>query len=127
MTKDGHGRETAILVATIFVVFVLATLKRVADVTQVSQLGRYYMPVFVLALPPAVSGIMGWLDSLARWKARGPVAGCHVVRAGVGRPDLGLRRVVADQAISASLARTSQRGRVDPGQSRRGFRPRRGS
>jgi hypothetical protein len=70
-TKEGNGRETAVLVATIFVVFVLATLKRVADVTQVSQLGRYYMPVFVLALPPAVSGIMGWLSSLADGKRVG--------------------------------------------------------
>ncbi len=75
LKHDGHGREMAILVATIFAVFVLATLKRVPDVTQVSQLGRYYMPVFVLALPPAVSGIMGWLDSLGdgrrvgRWLA----------------------------------------------------------
>ncbi len=68
LTSEGNGRETAILVATIFVVFVLATLKRVADVTQVSQLGRYYMPVFVLALPSAVSGITGWLDSLADGK-----------------------------------------------------------
>jgi len=53
------------------VVFVLATLKRVADVTQVAQLGRYYMPVFVLALPPAVSGIIGWLDSLSDGKRVG--------------------------------------------------------
>ncbi len=70
-TKEGNGRETAVLVATIFVVFVLATLKRVADVTQVSQLGRYYMPVFALALPPAVSGIMGWLGSLTDGKRVG--------------------------------------------------------
>jgi Dolichyl-phosphate-mannose-protein mannosyltransferase len=70
-TSEGKGRETAILVATIFVVFVLATLKRVADVTQVSQLGRYYMPVFALALPSAVSGIMGWLGSLADGKRVG--------------------------------------------------------
>jgi hypothetical protein len=73
--NEGHGREIAFLIATIFVIFVLATLKRVADVTQVAQLGRYYMPVFALALPPAVSGIIGWLDSLAdgrrvaRWLA----------------------------------------------------------
>ena len=42
------GRETDLLVATIFVVFVLATLKSIADVTQVAQLGRYYLPVFAL-------------------------------------------------------------------------------
>ncbi len=69
--KDERGRETAILIATIFAVFVLATLKRVADVTQVSQLGRYYMPVFVLALAPAISGLIGWLDSLADGKRVG--------------------------------------------------------
>ena len=50
------GRDIDLLVATIFVVFVLATLKSIADVTQVAQLGRYYMPVFVLAMPTAVAG-----------------------------------------------------------------------
>jgi len=58
------GRETDLLVATIFVVFVLATLKSVADVNQVAQLGRYYVPVFVLVLPAAVAGLYEWLESL---------------------------------------------------------------
>ena len=48
--RSGPGRETDLLVATIFVVFVLATLKSIADVTQVAQLGRYYLPVFALGV-----------------------------------------------------------------------------
>jgi hypothetical protein len=72
VTREGPGRGTTVLVAAIFVVFVLATLKRVADVTQVSQLGRYYMPVFAIALPGSVAGILGWLDSLGRAKRVGP-------------------------------------------------------
>src|SRR5262249_28038355 len=63
--NEGQGRGSAALVATLFVIFALATFKRVADVTQVAQLGRYYLPVFALLLPSAISGIVGWLDSLA--------------------------------------------------------------
>ena len=65
VAKDSNGRPMAFLGATIFMVFVLATLKRVSDVTQVIQLGRYYLPVFAIALPSGVAGILGWLDSLA--------------------------------------------------------------
>lgn len=57
--------ETDLLIAAIAVVFVLATLKSVADVTQVAQLGRYYAPVYVLMLPTAVAGIIEWLG---RWR-----------------------------------------------------------
>jgi 4-amino-4-deoxy-L-arabinose transferase-like glycosyltransferase len=59
-SRGGPGREVDLLVATIFAVFVLATLKSVADVTQVAQLGRYYVPVYVLALPTAVAGLIEW-------------------------------------------------------------------
>ena len=45
-------------------VFVLATLKSVADVTQVAQLGRYYLPVFALMLPGGVAGVIDWIESL---------------------------------------------------------------
>jgi Dolichyl-phosphate-mannose-protein mannosyltransferase len=55
------GRDVDLLVASILVVFVLATIKSIPDVTQVAQLGRYYLPVFVLALPTAVAGVMTWL------------------------------------------------------------------
>ncbi len=41
-------------------VFVVATLANIADVTQVAQLGRYYMPLFILMLPTAVAGWLDW-------------------------------------------------------------------
>jgi hypothetical protein len=63
-TRAGPGRETDLLVGSIFVVFVLATLKSIADITQVAQLGRYYLPVFVLMLPAGVAGVVDWLESL---------------------------------------------------------------
>lgn len=63
-------REIDVLVATILLVFVVATLKSVADVTQVAQLGRYYAPVYVLMLPTAVAGLMEWVE---RYRIPGPV------------------------------------------------------
>jgi hypothetical protein len=54
------GHETDLLIATVIVVFVLATLKSVADVTQVAQLARYYLPVYALAIPTAVAGLIEW-------------------------------------------------------------------
>jgi dolichyl-phosphate-mannose-protein mannosyltransferase len=72
-SKDVQGCGTAALVATIFAVFVVATLKQVADVTQVLQLGRYYLPVFAIALPAGVAGALGWLDSLAGGRRVGPL------------------------------------------------------
>jgi hypothetical protein len=45
--------------------FVLATLTRIADVTQVAQLGRYYLPLFALALPTAVAGLRDWVRAAA--------------------------------------------------------------
>jgi 4-amino-4-deoxy-L-arabinose transferase-like glycosyltransferase len=65
LTRRAHdSRGTDLLIAMILIVFVLATLKSVADVTQVAQLGRYYLPVFALMLPPAVAGALDWLDNL---------------------------------------------------------------
>src|SRR5262249_55016394 len=52
-----RGGDTDRLVGVMTVVFVLATLMNVADVTQVAQLGRYYLPLFALALPTAVAGL----------------------------------------------------------------------
>jgi 4-amino-4-deoxy-L-arabinose transferase-like glycosyltransferase len=60
--RTGPGRETDLLVATICVVFVMATLKSIADVTQVAQLGRYYLPVFALMLPVGIAGLIELLD-----------------------------------------------------------------
>jgi hypothetical protein len=61
-------------------VIVVATLVRIADVTQVAQLGRYYLPLFVLALPTAAAGVRDLLTSWTipaqgrRWLALGLVA-----------------------------------------------------
>jgi 4-amino-4-deoxy-L-arabinose transferase-like glycosyltransferase len=59
------ARDTDRLVAAIAMVFALATLARIADITQVTQLGRYYLPVFVLALPTAAAGVRDWLSANA--------------------------------------------------------------
>ncbi len=48
------------LVSWIGLVFVASTLVRIADVTQVAQLGRYYLPLFCLMLPTAAAGLAGW-------------------------------------------------------------------
>jgi hypothetical protein len=73
--SDGPGRHTDLLVATIYVVFVAATLKQIVEFTLVTQLGRYYLPVFALMLPGGVAGILEWLEaqhvgpSVTRWLA----------------------------------------------------------
>ncbi len=59
--KFPQGRDADRLIVTILLVFVAATLFNVADVTQVQQLGRYYLPVYALMLPMAVAGLMDWL------------------------------------------------------------------
>ncbi len=63
-TRDSPGRETDLLVAAIWAVFVVATLKSIADVTQVAQLGRYYLPIFTLMLPVGIAGLADWVRSL---------------------------------------------------------------
>ncbi len=62
-SRNELGRETDLLVATIAAVFIAATLKSIADVTQVAQLGRYYLPVFLIMLPAGVAGVVGALDA----------------------------------------------------------------
>lgn len=59
------ARDLDRLIAWIGVVFVVATLANIADVTQVAQLGRYYMPLFVLMLPTAVAGCRDWLGAVS--------------------------------------------------------------
>lgn len=54
---DRQGRSADQLALMLFLVFAAATVARIADVTQVAQLGRYYMPVFLLMLPTAVRGL----------------------------------------------------------------------
>ncbi len=56
------GRRATWLASWCFVVFALATLAKVADITQVGQLGRYYLPVFLGFVPASVAGILSWLD-----------------------------------------------------------------
>ena len=61
--RKGRDRETDLLVAVIALVFMLATLKSIADVTQVAQLGRYYLPVFALMLPGGIAGLIEVLET----------------------------------------------------------------
>ena len=63
-----RGGETDRLVGLLFGVFVAATVANIADVTQVAQLGRYYLPVFVVALPTAAAGMR---DVLRAWNVPG--------------------------------------------------------
>ncbi|MDR3621515.1 MAG: glycosyltransferase family 39 protein [Paludisphaera borealis] len=62
--RGAPGRDVDVLTATIFVVFVAATIKSVADVTQVAQLGRYYLPVYVVMIPTAIAGVIHWVEKL---------------------------------------------------------------
>jgi hypothetical protein len=59
--RRAPGRDVDVLSATILVVFVAATVKSVADVTQVAQLGRYYLPLYVVMIPTAAAGVLDWL------------------------------------------------------------------
>jgi hypothetical protein len=61
-SADTPGRDVDLLAATILAVFVLATLKSIPDVTQVAQLGRYYLPAFVVMIPTAIAGLLRWLE-----------------------------------------------------------------
>ncbi|MFM7318110.1 MAG: hypothetical protein ACKO5E_14285, partial [bacterium] len=53
---DRSGRGSDLFAIGLFVVFGLATMARIADVTQVAQLGRYYLPVYLLMIPTAIRG-----------------------------------------------------------------------
>ena len=53
-----QARATDILALMLFLGFAAGTVARIADVTQVAQLGRYYMPIYLLMLPTAVIGLM---------------------------------------------------------------------
>lgn len=61
---EAPGRDVDWLSAGIFAVFVAATIKSIADVTQVAQLGRYYLPVYLVMIPTAAAGVLAWLDRL---------------------------------------------------------------
>ena len=87
--RDGPGRDADRLVALIVLTFVAATLANVADVTQVAQLGRYYLPVYVLMLPTAVAGLIGWAESRALPRL-GAWPGLALAAVLWGGPDVGV-------------------------------------
>ena len=58
--RDASARDMNRLSWLLPAAFVLATLINVADVTQVAQLGRYYLPVFCLILPAAAATMRSW-------------------------------------------------------------------
>ena len=69
-----RGRLETWVAAAGFVVFLLATLANIVDVTQVRQLARYYLPVYLLMLPTAVAGLAAWARKSMRpraWPALG--------------------------------------------------------
>jgi hypothetical protein len=59
-----RGSGTDRLVGLLAAVLVVATLRYITDVTQVAQLGRYYLPLFALALPTAVAGLRDWKEAV---------------------------------------------------------------
>ena len=58
--EPSRGRDLDRLSLVVLLVFVAATLANTSDVTQVAQLGRYYLPVFVLIVPAAAAAISEW-------------------------------------------------------------------
>ncbi len=58
------GRDFNRLVGWLALGFVAATLANIADVTQVAQLGRYYLPLYAVLLPTAASGLLDWARSV---------------------------------------------------------------
>jgi hypothetical protein len=65
-------KEYGGLCVWLFAGFLIATLVQINDVTQVQQLGRYYLPVYVLMLPVVAAGLLHW--SMRRVSAKGLVA-----------------------------------------------------
>lgn len=61
--KDRSAIAIDRLSAFLFLIFAAATVARIADVTQVAQLGRYYLPVYLIMIPTAVRGLQELLDS----------------------------------------------------------------
>ncbi|WP_337174129.1 glycosyltransferase family 39 protein [Paludisphaera sp.] len=73
------GRDVDWLSAVLFAAFVAGTIKSIADVTQVQQLGRYYLPAFLVMTPTAAAGVLAWLDRLSiDRRAFGWLASCYV-------------------------------------------------
>jgi Dolichyl-phosphate-mannose-protein mannosyltransferase len=62
---DPAARDVDRLSAWIALGFVAGTVANIADVIQILQLGRYFLPAFVLMLPTAVAGVVDWSRSVA--------------------------------------------------------------
>ncbi|OJW20295.1 MAG: hypothetical protein BGO49_05205 [Planctomycetales bacterium 71-10] len=77
--KGAAGRDLDWLSAVLFAAFVAGTIKSIADVTQVEQLGRYYLPAFLVMTPTAAAGVLAWLDRLSiDRRAFGWLTSCYV-------------------------------------------------
>ena len=61
--RSKERSDVDVLALILSLAFVGGTLANVADITQVSQLGRYYLPLFCLLLPSAAAGLMRWFES----------------------------------------------------------------
>src|SRR5262249_3098722 len=90
VSGDTPGRDVDRMAGWLVVAFVAATLANIADVTQVAQLGRYYLPVFILALPTAAAGLQGRLAGRAVSPEGVALVGGGLGRAALGGPDVGL-------------------------------------
>lgn len=75
---DGGARLFDRIALWSFLAFWAATLIQISDVTQVRQLGRYYLPVYVIMLPTAVSGLLGWSAGRISAGGAGWLAACLV-------------------------------------------------
>ena len=64
--RDPSARDMNRLSLLLSAAIVLATLITIADVTQVAQLGRYYLPVYCLLLPMAAAGMRSWSAHVSR-------------------------------------------------------------
>lgn len=69
--RDDRGGDLDSALGWIGLTFVVATIANIADITQVAQLGRYYLPLFVLALPSAAASL---IEALGRLNAAPPPA-----------------------------------------------------
>ncbi len=66
---EASARDYSRLMFWLTLGFVGATLARIADITQVQQLGRYYLPLFLVILPTAVAGMIDWWKRLV-WPSK---------------------------------------------------------
>ena len=63
---DPRARDMGRLSPLLAAAFVVGTLIYLADVTQVAQLGRYYLPLYCLLLPMASATMLSWSAHVSR-------------------------------------------------------------